>query len=235
MAERGSPRPLRRSIHRARRIAASCRLIRRCADSGSPPSRNTVLRRLTYHDGRAAGSDHLLARPRRTRDRLGARRAPAAKGELVEVVVSLSQKPLATTSWRAGRQLQTRTLANAQTSLARAHRDRGPGRTDPLALPPGRERDGRRRPPLPARPADLAPGRRDASTRASATGRSSIAARSRSVLPPSGARAHERRPGDEDRDHRRGDRPDAPVLLTRPGTRCPPGIPRARRTTRRRR
>ena len=43
---------------------------------------------------------------------------PAAKGELVEVVVSLSQKPLATTSWRAGRQLQTRTLANAQTSLA---------------------------------------------------------------------------------------------------------------------
>ena len=38
--------------------------------------------------------------------------------ELVEVVVSLSQKPLATTSWRAGRQLQTRTLANSQASLA---------------------------------------------------------------------------------------------------------------------
>jgi subtilisin family serine protease len=45
--------------------------------------------------------------------------APAAKGELVEVVVSLSQKPLATTRWRAGRQLQARTLANAQASVAR--------------------------------------------------------------------------------------------------------------------
>ena len=42
--------------------------------------------------------------------------APA--GELVEVVVSLSQKPLATTTWRAGRQLQARTLANAQANLA---------------------------------------------------------------------------------------------------------------------
>ncbi len=42
----------------------------------------------------------------------------APQGELVEVVVSLSQKPLATTSWRAGRQLQTRTLANSQSSLA---------------------------------------------------------------------------------------------------------------------
>ena len=42
----------------------------------------------------------------------------APTGDLVEVVVSLAQKPLATTTWRAGRQLQTRTLANAQTSLA---------------------------------------------------------------------------------------------------------------------
>ena len=41
-----------------------------------------------------------------------------AAGDLVEVVVSLSQKPLATTTWRAGRQLQARTLANAQSSLA---------------------------------------------------------------------------------------------------------------------
>ena len=39
-------------------------------------------------------------------------------GELVEVVVSLSQKPLATTTWRAGRQLQARTLANAQAGVA---------------------------------------------------------------------------------------------------------------------
>ena len=43
---------------------------------------------------------------------------PAAKGELVEVVVSLSQKPLATTRWLAGRQLQSRTLASAQASVA---------------------------------------------------------------------------------------------------------------------
>ena len=47
---------------------------------------------------------------------------PAAKGELVEVVVSLSQKPLATTRWRAGRQLQARTLANAQAGLPDASR-----------------------------------------------------------------------------------------------------------------
>ena len=44
---------------------------------------------------------------------------PAPAGELVEVVVSLSQKPLATTTWRAGRQVQTRALAKAQASLAR--------------------------------------------------------------------------------------------------------------------
>src|SRR5512134_2002890 len=42
----------------------------------------------------------------------------APSGELVEVVVSLSQKPLAVTTWRAGRQLQARTLANAQTNVA---------------------------------------------------------------------------------------------------------------------
>ena len=44
---------------------------------------------------------------------------PAARGELVEVVVSLSQKPLATTTWRAGREAQTRALANAQANVAR--------------------------------------------------------------------------------------------------------------------
>ena len=42
----------------------------------------------------------------------------APKGDLVEVVVSLSQKPLATTRWRAGRQLQARTLASTQASVA---------------------------------------------------------------------------------------------------------------------
>src|SRR5215218_1438257 len=37
-----------------------------------------------------------------------------ADGDLVEIVVSLSQKPLATTQWRAGRQLQSRSIENAQ-------------------------------------------------------------------------------------------------------------------------
>src|SRR5829696_1418699 len=48
-----------------------------------------------------------------------ARAEQAREGDLVEVVVSLSQKPLATTSWRAGRQLQTRTLESAQANVAR--------------------------------------------------------------------------------------------------------------------
>ncbi|MEO5577016.1 MAG: S8 family serine peptidase [Gaiellaceae bacterium] len=42
----------------------------------------------------------------------------APERDLVEVVVSLSQKPLATTRWRAGRQLQTRTLESAQANVA---------------------------------------------------------------------------------------------------------------------
>lgn len=42
----------------------------------------------------------------------------APQGDLVEVVVSLSQKPLATTRWAAGRQLQARTLESSQRSLA---------------------------------------------------------------------------------------------------------------------
>src|SRR5918995_42424 len=48
-----------------------------------------------------------------------ARAEQARERDLVEVVVSLSQKPLATTSWRAGRQLQTRTLESAQANVAR--------------------------------------------------------------------------------------------------------------------
>ena len=48
-----------------------------------------------------------------------ARAEQAPERDLVEVVVSLSQKPLATTSWRAGRQLQTRTLESAQARVAR--------------------------------------------------------------------------------------------------------------------
>ena len=50
---------------------------------------------------------------------LGAARANggATQPELVEVVVGLSQKPLATTRWAAGRQLQSRTMVSAQTEL----------------------------------------------------------------------------------------------------------------------
>ena len=41
-----------------------------------------------------------------------------ADGELVEVVVGLGQRPLATTQWAAGRQLQSRTLLSSQRALA---------------------------------------------------------------------------------------------------------------------
>jgi len=41
-----------------------------------------------------------------------------ASGELVEVVVGLSQQPLGVTRWKAGRQLQSRTLVSAQNRVA---------------------------------------------------------------------------------------------------------------------
>ena len=41
-----------------------------------------------------------------------------ASGELVEVVVGLSQQPLGVTRWKAGRQLQSRTLISAQNRVA---------------------------------------------------------------------------------------------------------------------
>ena len=44
---------------------------------------------------------------------------PAAGSEVVEVVVGLSQKPLGTTRWAAGRQLQSHTLVSSQAALAR--------------------------------------------------------------------------------------------------------------------
>ena len=43
-----------------------------------------------------------------------------ASGELVEVVVGLSQQPLGVTRWKAGRQLQSRTLVSAQNRAADA-------------------------------------------------------------------------------------------------------------------
>src|SRR5688572_14450404 len=55
----------------------------------------------------------------------GSARADIAnpRGELVEIVVGLSQKPLATTRWAAGRQLQSRTLISSQAALARRIED----------------------------------------------------------------------------------------------------------------
>src|SRR5688572_9995120 len=55
----------------------------------------------------------------------GSARADTAnpRGELVEIVVGLSQKPLATTRWAAGRQLQSRTLISSQAALARRIED----------------------------------------------------------------------------------------------------------------
>jgi subtilisin family serine protease len=47
----------------------------------------------------------------------GAAERPAS-GELVEVVISLSQQPLGATRWKAGRQLQSRTLVSAQNRVA---------------------------------------------------------------------------------------------------------------------
>ena len=44
---------------------------------------------------------------------------PTSERDLVEVVVGLAQRPLATTTWRAGRQLQARTLARAQAGVVR--------------------------------------------------------------------------------------------------------------------
>ena len=45
--------------------------------------------------------------------------SPTARGEVVEIVVGLSQKPLGTTRWAAGRQLQSRTMISSQAALAR--------------------------------------------------------------------------------------------------------------------
>jgi subtilisin family serine protease len=53
--------------------------------------------------------------------------APA--GELVEVVVGLEQRPLATTRWLAGAGAQRRTLAAAQTAVARRIESAVPGAT----------------------------------------------------------------------------------------------------------
>ena len=48
-------------------------------------------------------------------------------GELVEVVVGLSQKPLGTTRWAAGRQLQAHTMVSSQAALVRRIQTSIPG------------------------------------------------------------------------------------------------------------
>jgi subtilisin family serine protease len=51
----------------------------------------------------------------------------AAQDDVVEVVVGLAQRPLGTTRWAAGRQLQARTMLSAQTRVAEAIRTTLPG------------------------------------------------------------------------------------------------------------
>ena len=146
----------------------------------------------------------------------GAARAgeqPAASGELVEVVVGLSQQPLGVT------RLESRTAAPIADAGLGAEPSRGHDRStasrraDPLALQARRERDGRRRASLATRPPHRSAGcRQDLSERSlPAAARPQRAADRRTHA--LGIRARERRPGDEDRDHRRGNRPAAPVLL----------------------
>ena len=121
--------------------------------------------------------------------------------------------------WRArARSLRVAACTRAR-SLSRsarpgdADRSLDPGSADPLALPARRERDGRRPAPLAARPAHVAPGRRPRLPERPLPhpARPQPAADRRAGA--LGARPDERRPGHEDRDHRRGDRPDAPALL----------------------
>ncbi len=103
-------------------------------------------------------------------------------------------------------------LANRPRAPDREH---DPAGADPLALPARGERHGCGRAALTARPAHLAPGRRQGLSERPLPhpARPQPAADRRSCA--LGPGPDERRPGNEDRDHRRGDRPDASVLLAR--------------------
>ena len=136
-----------------------------------------------------------------------------ASGELVEVVVGLSQQPLGVTRWKAGRQLQSRTLISAQNRVADTIATQLPEAqvrwryklvANGMAVVVPRSQLG---------PPHRSPGRRQGlSERPLPTAaRPQHAADRRSHT--LGPRPRERRPGDEDRDHRRGDRPAASVLL----------------------
>ncbi len=178
-------------------------------------SHNTALRRLTYHDRLGAASLDRFALPPRARDRIGAGRATrsswrARRGDrraepeaARDDQVARGPRPADTDDGRCPGERRAR------------HRVDDPELSDPLALPPRRERHGRRRPPFSARAARRAAGRRARLPERAlpASARSQLAADRRAGTV--GRRARERRSGDEDRDHRRGDRPDASLLQPR--------------------
>ena len=134
------------------------------------------------------------------------------RGEPVQVVVGLAQRPLGTTRWLAGAEVQARTMAASQRELERRIL---------AALPDARIRwryqivaNGlavvlpESQVPRLERVAGVARVYPNVALHASARPRPAADRRAVAVA----ARAHERGPGREDRDHRRGDRPDPPVL-----------------------
>ena len=106
-------------------------------------------------------------------------------------------------------------------------------RADPLALQAGRERDGRRPAALAARPAHRAAwrcqGLSERSLPTAARPKHAADRRAHAL----GPRARERRSGDEDRNHRRGDRPDGIRSSRLLATPCRRDTRRARPPTRR--
>ena len=150
---------------------------------------------------------------------------PTPQGELVEVVIGLSQKPLGTTRWLAGRDRQTHGRWSQRRRPSRGEVEFAiPGSqvrwryqlvANGMAVVVPRSELGR---------LSSLPGV-DRIYRASATARSSTTLRGRSARRRSGAGARDRRPGDEDRDHRRGDRRDA-TFFSPAGYTMPAGYPK---------
>ena len=173
---------------------------------------NTGLRRRAY-DGRRAPRAHRLLRLRTRPHGRGGACGRSRPGRRFRRGGGHARAEAARHDALAGG--TDRPVANARevTGDARApDRSGDSGGPDPVALPARRERAGGRAPARRARPAERA-----------ARGGAGLCER---PLPPAarpepaadrragalGARARERGRGDEDRDHRRGDRPDAPVL-----------------------
>ena len=148
----------------------------------------------------------------------------------VEVVVTLAQKPLGTTTWR-GRQLQSRTLASAQAGVAR-HIE--------TSLPDAQIRWRYRLVANGMAVNEVVP-RSQLARLTALPGVETVypSVRYRTQLDRSpqpdrrsdalDAGPHICRAGDQDRDHRRGDRPDAPRSSRRSATRCPRAFRRADR------